>query len=426
MAGKISKKRKYNSIELVSTAKTLVLDVNENLFDLNSMTLAFVANYNAYKTQIVDGKEVKILDEKGKPIPVYYNKLIFNREVVRENKQKMAVMTVIGDVEYGVPTLYDKKVLQALERLFIKQHMKDGVMTYKTAEEVTKEDRILNYGSITNIARELKYEGSINSRVRENIKIAIQRLSNATWKSAIGWDVHDNDKSYNYVLSKGYRLFEPIDVELEKNRINKDGSKTLIDYSTVLVLSEELYRSLANNKVIIYNEIIDSKITHLPAQNMYLIAKTWAGDDNSIKISLDKLIDVVPTIQKGKRRLEYGKNAIKKIEESGICKIKYLNNNVILFTFDKEADKRRIDNFTNKYISWPDTVERLIEIGFTQEEILLLDTSKSDKIQAILRFMDNINYARIHNKKTPITFPKKYFLKCYNNDSIEIDEKYYI
>lgn len=108
------------------------------------------------------------------------------------------------------------------------------------------------------------------------------------------------------------------------------------------------------------------------------------------------------------------KNALKNLNDNGIVKIKYddQNPNKVYFIFD---DDNNIE-IKKKYGTFKEIEQKYKDLGFTENEIdEYLNIEKIRYIQALLRYMDN---------KKNIKNAKKYFVRCYNKP-IDIPEVYF-
>ena len=410
----------------ISTSKILKIKVSEILYDATSLTLPFV---NEYRLKDKETGEKK-----------YITAITFERDVVRDGIPCVTQLNVRGDGRLGIPTQKTQEVMIGIERMFVAKHTVNGELRLKTdMSDVTEEDRTIDVGSINNLARAMGYKGNINNRVRQSILDDLDRLEYTHWESVTGWHVTDDDKNKRFYesLKKGFTLISrPLTLERrdydDKGNVN---TGECLDASTRITISMEVYMAIASKQCVIYNENISDKIPNLPAKNVYLIGKKWAGKDKVLTIHTDKLEQVVPTIQKGKYKKRYIMDVLDKLKSTNTCKVTLLKNDVVVLDYRtsnklcssyNSTDTHQDDSayFKSRYKKWSEAVKRLKEIGFTSEEIDDIDVDRIKYICALLRYIDTREYAGKKNGSLSIADIKGFFINYYNNN-YEIDEKYY-
>ena len=410
-------------VEKFSTTKTLTIKVSEILYDASTLMLPFLSEYRPPKD--ADGNKK------------YITAIKFEKEVTRDGQPCVAELIVKGDPILGVPTMKSQEVMIALERIFVEENSVNGELQLKTdVNEVTVQDRTIDFKSITNLARMMGYKGSINNRVRQNILDDIERLANTTWICNVGWTVNEKDLTLHQSFKDGFRLINRATV-LQQKEVDKNGNtiENSLKATTKIVLSEQVYTAIANKNVIIFNKRINEKIKNLAAKNIYLVGKKWAGKDKVITMHLSKLKTVIPTVRDDKHTREYMINTLVELKKTNECGVYFLDNDVITLDYRKtnvktldgalkKSDDDKISYFRNKYNTWKECMDGVKKIGLTDVEMPYLDPLRMNYIAALLRYIESRQFAAEKNNKHGIDNPDDFFRSYYLNN-YKIDDKYF-
>ena len=395
--------------------KTITLKTNEYIFDVNSLFLPFMPEYRGEKVQII---EVEQINSAG------------------SNK-----IEVRGDSELGVPTVYDKMTLTALQKIFIKQRSYNGKINFKT-KNITEEDRIIKPITITELAREMGYKGNISVAVKASICDSIRRLSFTTYVSSNDRTYNHKDKEYLMKAEEGihllkYKMLTLTDIEkeirrkqssykkgkAENKKIYLEQKERVFEGSVQIVLDDVVYRAMACEQILYYKDTPLSKIKHPYSKSIYMLALKMAGSSKEWKVSYKKLLTYFPPKPEMtyRRAKEIVNKALDRISESGVCRISYLKNDVVSFTFkDKENQntKTGYDYMTDRFNTFGEMLQGYLDLGLTQEEVFGFNMQKQRYYEALVR------YATLRKHYGSIKDTREFVLKYIKNE-YPIDDKYY-
>lgn len=393
--------------------KVISLKTNEYIFDVNTLFLPFMPEY------------------RGERI----NKI----EVQQITQQKKCNIVVRGDVELGVPTVYDKLTLAALQRIFIKQRMINGQLHLKKTK-ITTEDRTIQPITVTTLARELGYLGNISANTKANICDSIRRLSFTTYVSSNDRTFDHKNKEYIMKAEEGTHLikYKMLTVSEEEKELRRRRGKTksnnakskekyedtkerIFEGMVQIMLDEVVYKTMASDQILYYANKQIAKVKHPLSKSIYMLILKLAGNNKEYKISLNKLLTYFPMKPghtEGKSK-DLIKRALNKLSDSKVCTISYLKNDVIHFSFKKGAKTViKHDYMTNKFNTFGELLKGYMDLGLTQEEVFALNMQKQRYYEALVR------YVTIKNFYNKIDNTRKYVLNYIENE-YPIDEKYY-
>lgn len=402
-----------NDIEGLDTTekyKAIKLKTNEYIFDFGSLTLPFIAEYRGDKVLTID--------------------------VIQGNSTIQVRSSVLG-----VPTLFDKSVLMAIQKLFVQQRAIGGKLMLNR-KDPTKYERTMNPISLTDIFRAMGYSGYPSFMQALKISESIERLGETTYNLSENRIIdHENEryimKAKENIKLLNYKKIELTKAELEKRKKhasrkgkNKDAAimyrqakEKIIDGRIQLILSEEVYLALACDQLVYYNDPQVLSIKNTLARHIYVLVYKWAGSAKEIKVSINKILVHIP-MKVGKS--EYNqkatiKKAIKILSEENHCQIVFLKNDVVHFNFKKKTKIEQShgnDYMKDKFNTIQELNQGYTELGFDDGFIFTQDLSKIAYYQALLR------YVTLRNKYGGIDKPKEYTQK-FIEEGLPVDKKYY-
>lgn len=396
---------------IIDNCKTITLTTNEYIFDVNTLFLPFLTEYKGNKIQKIE---------------------------VQQGESKISIL---GSSDYGVPTVYDKLTLTALQRIFFKQRSINNSLYLKT-ENITEEDRTIEPVLVTHIAQEMGYSGNISMNVKARICDSIRRLSYTTYVSSSDRTFDHKNQKFLMRAEEGTRLlkYKMITITEEEKAIRrkkarKTGSnlerkkqytlqkEKVFEGSIQITFDEIVYKAMACDQILYYKTKQVEKIHNTFAKNIYMLILKLAGKSKEYKISFTKLLTYFPVKQEYSyaRAKELTKRTLNKLEESQVCTISYLNNDVIHFSFKPKTKKKvnhEYDYMTNKFCTFGEMLQGYIDLGLTYEEVLNLNLQKQRYYEALVR------YATIRNKYGNIAKPREFVLSYIENE-FPIDKKYY-
>lgn len=372
---------------------------------------AKVFRYNAGVDSLVDGNSVQMAflrDYKGE-IQTAMEYIWYTKD--GNNLIKRGIF-VSGHGKYGVPTLKEYDIYVALQRIFINKKTKNGICELKT--DSIDSDYLRISFTINELARELGYS-TPSSATRENLKRSIEILLATTIFSRHEGGIYDiRNKKYITNTSKGFHLVE----DMNNNEITDESGEVIFD-TTNIRLSEFTYEQILNDYKLFYNKQVYNKTKNLMARKIYHMALQWKGNNNFAFANLNTLIERIPMIDvEDKYKKRDIKKALKILDDKGMVKIKYDNDNPnkVYFIFKDDIE----NNHVKKYNTYGEIEEAYYRMGFTFDEIGgYLDPQNIRHIQAVLRYMDT----RI--KTNSIDDIKEYFKKCLSNKDFKPDDIYY-
>lgn len=368
--------------------------------------VAKVFKYNAGIDAVVDGNSVQMAFVKE-----YKGERKTLMEYTWSNKDKNGNLIqrgikVSGHGEYGVPTLKEYDVYVALQRIFINKKTQNDMCTL--LPDNYDDDYLTIEFSISELAKEMGYSVP-SSKTRDNLKKSIDTLLATTIYSIYNGGIYDiKEKKYVTNSSYGFHLLESM------ASLDIDNGTDISNY-TKLRLSKFTYEQIVNDYKLFYDKSKYNKTKNLLAKKIYHLALQWKGDSKFSFCNIDTLVERLPMVNcEPKYRKREIKNALKNLNDNGIVKIKYddQNPNKVYFIFD---DDNNIE-IKKKYGTFKEIEQKYKDLGFTENEIdEYLNIEKIRYIQALLRYMDN---------KKNIKNAKKYFVRCYNKP-IDIPEVYF-
>lgn len=401
-----------NEVANTSDKKTIKLKKNEYLFDLNSLFLPFIPEYDTSKGLVT---ELKVpLDDDS---------------VIK-----------VTSPTYGVPTLYDKDVLLALQRIMLKQNtnLQRKFKIKKSIDDLQESDRTIGPISIESIAKEMGYEKEPSVDTKYKICTSIKRMHEASYvttKSRIYVKKHDTflmKAEEGIHLIDNYNIIEYSNDEKEirakkatKKATNKkyiDKKAAIFDGYIKMIINSTTFKSIILDQYVFYNWNEAKEIKNLTARHIYLLALKLAGTSKQCYISISKLLKYLP-MKPGKelkRQKQAIKYALSKLEDTKKCTIGFMNNDVYSFSFANTKPKTIAEpNYMkDKFNSFGEMIEGFISLGLTREEAIELDLQKISYYQALLRYVTVINsYGEIENTRS-------YILKCLKNER-SVPAQYY-
>lgn len=384
--------------------KAISLKKNEYLFDLNSLFLPFIPDYDTSKGLV---KELEVPLDDGSTIKV-------------------------TSPTYGVPTLYDKDVLLALQRIMLKQNinLQRKFTIKKNIDDLVESDRTIGPISIEDIIKEMGYEKDPSVNTKYKICTSIKRMHEASYvttKSRIYVKKHDTflmKAEEGIHLIDNYNIIEYTNVEKEqraKKATKKATDETYIQKKNAIfngyikmVINNTTFKSIILDQYVFYNWEEARKIKNLTARHIYLLALKLAGSNKECYVSTKKILKYLP--MKPGMQQKYQKQAIKKaltkLNETNKCTVNFMKNDVNYFSFSSIKQKAITEpNYMkDKFNSFGEMIEGFIALGMTREEAINLDLQKITYYQALLRYVTVINsYGEIENTRN-------YILKCLKNE----------
>lgn len=384
--------------------KIISLKKNEYLFDLNSLFLPFIPDYDTSKGLVT---ELEVPLDDGSVIKV-------------------------TSPSYGVPTLYDKDVLLALQRIMLKQNtnLQRKFKIKKSIDDLLESDRTIGPISIESIAKEMGYEREPSVDTKYKICTSIKRMHEASYittKSRIYVKKHD---TFLMKAEEGIHLIDNYNIieytKEEKDQRAKKATKKATDEKYLkkknslfngyikMVINSTTFKSIILDQYVFYNWDEAREIKNITARHIYLLALKMAGANKEWSVSTSKLLKYLP--MKPGMQLKYQKQAIKraltKLNSTKKCKISYWNNDVNHFSFSttKKETIAAPNYMKDKFNSFGEMIEGFIDLGLTREEAINLNLQKIAYYQALLRYVTIINsYGEIEDTRA-------YILKCLKNE----------
>lgn len=393
--------------------KIISFKKNEYLFDLNSLFLPFIPEYDTSKGLV---KELEVALDDGSIIKV-------------------------TSPTYGVPTLYDKDVLLALQRIMLKQNtdLQRKFKIKKNLDNLMESDRTVGPISIESIAKEMGYEREPSVDTKYKICISIKRMHEASYittKSRIYVKKHD---TFLMKAEEGIHLIDNYNIveytndekELRAKKATKKATNekylqkknSIFNGYVKMVINSTTFKSIILDQYVFYNWDEAKEIKNLTARHIYLLALKMAGTKKECNISIRKLLKYLPMKpgMEPKYQKQTIKNALNKLNKINKCKISFLNNDVNHFSFSPTTKQKSITEpnyMKDKFNSFGEMIEGFIALGLTREEAINLDLQKITYYQALLRYVTIINsYGEIENTR-------EYTLKCLINEKT-VPAKYY-
>lgn len=373
---------------------------------------AKVFRYNAGVDSLVDGNSVQMafLREYKGEVQTAMEYIWYTKD--GNNLIKRGIF-VSGHGKYGVPTLKEYDIYVALQRIFINKKTKNGVCELKTDEKLDSDYLKIEF-SINELAKELGYSTPSNA-TRENLKKSIEMLLATTIFSRHEGGIYDiRHKKYIATTTKGFHLIE----DMNDEEIIDDEGNIVYD-TTNIKLSRFTYDQILNDYKLFYNKKVYNKTKNLIARKIYHMALQWKGDNNFAFANINTLIERIPMVNvDDKYKKRDIKKALKVLDDKGMVKIKYDNDNPdkVYFVFKEDTQS----NHLKKYNTYAEIEEAYYRMGFTFDEIGdYLDVQNIRHIQALLRYIDT----RIRSNS--IKDVKAYFKECISNKEFKVDEIYY-
>lgn len=415
-------------------SRIIKLRSEEAIIDGNTIQTPFLAPYRIKKNK-----------ETGALEPI--TSVNYQWETVENGVVVTRGVEVSGHGKLGVPTLKDKKVLRALQNIYIWSKVNDGVLELETdPKKVTEEDLMIDFKNIDNLAREMGYN-KISGQQRKAIKESIERLVATTVFSTHQGGLYDaitkkyitNSKiSYRYLESmKDYTVYDCENClylhgcnKNHENCMNED-KKTDV---TKIKMSMFTYLNIAHNYRLYYNKDNANMIRNLIAEDIYLISRKWLGNGSVSKANIKKYIERIPMeTKKEYHKKQAIKEAVENLNSYDFVEAYVENDIVTVKHLDKIPSKRSNKNkdkipsdvndttyMKDRFLTYVDIIEGLKGLGLEESEInnIFGDLQRIEYIKALLR------YVYLHIKYNPKTNGKDYFLNCFNKN-IDIDKKYY-
>lgn len=435
--------------------KEIELNIKESIMDISLLTLPFAAEYKKFK-KIKDENDKYIKNEDG----TYKTEPYLITSLVVENEQGHTI-TVKGDDIHGVPTVYEREVLAALIRLFIKQLSLDNnkttnkkvfIAVNKNPEDIKAKDRTIRAISIKDIAKEMGYKGNISVTTLAKISDSIKCIHGATY-------ILSNDrgevKDGNFYLLKAergihllenYELVELSAHELEKNKKKSVAKKAKDDKSVVqyakakakafdgkvkLVLNPDIYLSIAHEHKLIYNVSKLLKSEKYIDRSIYSLLLKWAGKNKMVTVKDERFFDYIyfdKNISK-KEKKRVITNAIKRIHENELCKITEIKKGIRVYDFTNKKIEDKVaavpEKYNNNYLTtmYNSNIELKngylnlgVEDDYISNKILSSTEKDLERLKALCRYAMML---KIYKK------PYKNLLNKYLESEDKIDEKYY-
>lgn len=396
--------------------KAIKLKTNEFIFDATSLLLPFIAEYRGDKVLTVD--------------------------VVQKRKDKDSTISVRSSV-LGVPTLYDKSVLMALQKLFVMQKAINGKVLLNT-NDPTEQERTMKPVTLREIYRAMGYKTNPTVNQLRKISESIERLAETTY-------IIQDEMVYNHIKDKyvvdadakasmhliSYKkiTYSEREKESRKKHASKKGTNEsnalkykelksrLIDGDVQITFSRVVYESLSCDQLVYYNDPLVLSIKNTLARHIYVLAKKWAGKGKTVPISYNKLLMYIP-MKKGKNMASQKtvlKNAINYLVENELCKVT-VNNGVNFFNFNMKSEriqtKKEPTYLRDKYNTFKELQQGFVELGFEESYAYTIDMNNYQYYAALMRYVVlGVKYDRIKH-------PKEYMLDHIENNRA-VDKKYY-
>lgn len=394
--------------------KAIRLKTNEYIFDAGSLLLPFIADYRGDK--------------------------VITLEVIQNNSTIR-----VKSSTYGVPTLYDKTVLMAIQKLFVQQRLDNKTLTLNR-KDITREERTMKPVTLREIYKAMGYDVNPTSYQLKKISESIERINETTY-IICGDRLYDH-KDNKYIIKgnakKGIHLleYEKVDYTLEEleerkkhasrigtNEKNKKkylkNKEEMIDGRVQITLSELVYQALASDQLVYYNDPTVMNIKNTLAKHIFVLALKWAGSKKEVKIGMKTLLTYIP-MKKGKKLSSQKtmlRNAVEYLNTNGVCTAYELNNDIFYFCFKKAKEEKLPENVEHDYLKGKfNTIQELnqgfIDLGFEDGFCYTLELTKMEYYKAMVRYITIKNgYGAINDTKAyTIDFMKK------NRD---VEKKYY-
>lgn len=387
------------------------LKTEEYIFDVNSLLLPFIAEYRGDK---VDRIEVEQNDIK---------------------------IIVEGPKSLGVPTLYDKSLLMAAQKIFLQQNTVNNVLRLKK-NDITEKDRTTEPISLRELHKAMGYKN--NPTVHQLLKMcnSIRRLTATTYTTKKD-RILDKNQERQVVMKaeQGLHLIKYNLVtlsEVEKENRKKHASKKsndkeksleyqmkkaqVFDGAVQIIFDEVTYKAMIFNQFVFYQDQKVLNIKNQIARHIYLLAFKWAGGKGkSAKISIKTLMTYIAMKEDIdlKHKKQNIKKALNELNKNKDCHITYLKGDVIQFHFgEKEDTDTTPDYMRNKFNTFGEMLQGFMDLGLTQEEVFGLNMQKQRYYEALVR------YATIRKHYGGIENTRDYVLNYIKNE-YPIDSKYY-
>lgn len=429
-----------NSQDIVSSSdnkeaekKDILLKSDEYIFDMNSLSLPFLAEYRK-KRKNEDGKEVPYIIDK-----------------IRVKQGEGNVIIVDGGKEFGVPTLYEKNILITIQRMFIKQRMNGGkLQIFKDPDELTTKERTLFPVTIKEIAREMGYSNNPSVAIQLKICDGIRCLNNATYVSKKGKILIKDKKTYLMTAEKGIHLIDDYEIiqftEAEKDKRKKhvskrsDNKKASEEYKkkksgvfngyVKLTLNPIIYRAMIYDQYLFYSQNKIAEIKNEIEKNIYMLTLKWAGQKKYCKVADETFLEYIimreDMLPKYKKRAI--SSAIENLKTLSVVKITDLDNGVRLYNFsNKKNEVLEIKTYmTDRFNNMEDLIAGYIDLGVTEDEIsaMVEDLTQKLDFEKLRYYQALLRYVTMMNKYGNISDPRQYILTCIDNNKA-VDEKYY-
>lgn len=388
------------TIQSINTSKTIIINDEEGITGSDIIQLPFMQEYRG------KGKEGKTVTS-----------VEYVWDSTENNKTIQRGVEISGHGKYGVPTLKDREVLLALQRIYLNKRTTKNILELKPYEELKEKDLFINFKRYE-LAKEMGYVRP-NKNVMNNLKMSIEIWLATTIFSRYSGGLY-NPKEKKYITNNkiGFHFLESMAVQ-ESFYNDEDFDITNIK------LSKFCYDMIYYNYRLFYDLKSINKINNLLARGIYLLALQWGGKAGFTWMNMGTLINKFPMKDSIDRKYKKRniKNALKLLVDIGVLDVTYKDNcEKIYITLKKKNKKiKNAEDYVNnlhKYKTWKEIKQRLLSFGFVENEIEELDLERINYIKALLRYID----VRLHFKN--VEKPKELFNSYYENN-FPIDEKYY-
>lgn len=330
-------------------------------------------------------------------------------------------LEVHGSPVYGLPTEYEYDVLVALFRLHAKQHQMTHGHNYQNNGEINQD-----YLKVSFSMRKLAEELHVNPAggVLKRLGRAIAVLKDTSFHGTI----YDKGREgYVTKINTGFSIITNYNIVQNIKKTDKDVIIEDVADETFVMIDPFFIRSMSNSyfKYFNYEEYLGlgkSGVT----KKLFLILNKWREGRDTVESSLQKLYDRIP-LSKDMPAVEK-KKAIKracvKLKEKGVIKDFELTKEKLIVSFlSKAAAQKKLDASVSKYTTFTAVEQRLIEHGFTNDEIrdhINHIVVFFEDIKALLRYTDDLKaqYSKLDPKefildqfKYPKQIPEKYYNK---------------
>lgn len=407
--------------------KKIKLRSGESIMDGSSVQMPFLAPY------------------KGDPIT--YVEYTWN--TIENGAEITRGLAVSGHGKLGVPTLKDKKVLRALQDIYVWSKIKNGVLELETdPEKIKEEDLIIDFSSVDDVARVMGKK-TISGQQRKAIKNSIEILVATTIKSTHKGGLYDpitkkyitnSNITYRYIDAMGD--YEEYDCDNclyingcqkdFKNCINEENKKNNV---TRIRISKYLYLNIANNFRLYYDRDNVNSIKNLMAENIYMISRKWLGDGYISKAHIQKYIDRLHmNAKQDKHKKQAVKEGVQKLDKYEFVEASVDDKDIVTVVhLDKMPTKKILLNSTDKiptqdtthmkdkFVTFADLKSGMYDIGFTENEFDHIIDAYMQKIEYIKALLRYVSMKSVYDKKIN---QKEYFVNCLNKE-IELDPKYF-